>query len=280
MLRSQQLRQGSLGGHNGGFTLIELLIVIAIIALLAAILFPVFARARENARRSSCQSNMKQFGLAILQYTQDYDEKFPKGATGVGSGWGGQTYPYVKSIQLYKCPSDSTVAGTFVPAGYTGPAYVVSYYYNNNFAGVTPYDQAYNNAQGTAISQSQIKDPTQSVLLWEATGASFYPNTAGENVAPASNAHDAYGGLPATGQLSGGYNSGWVNSGLGSTPRHFDGANYLAADGHVKWLKPEKVSAGRTNFTGDGSQNAGNPASAEATTYAGADKHAMTMSAK
>ena len=61
-----------------GFTLIELLVVFAIIAILAAILFPVFARARENARRASCQSNLKQIGLGIMQYTQDYDEKMPR----------------------------------------------------------------------------------------------------------------------------------------------------------------------------------------------------------
>src|SRR5688500_6579567 len=84
---------------RNGFTLIELLVVIAIIAILAAILFPVFARARENARRSSCQSNMKQLGLGMMQYTQDYDEKLPcgvyQGVNGTnGQGWGGQVYSY------------------------------------------------------------------------------------------------------------------------------------------------------------------------------------------
>jgi prepilin-type N-terminal cleavage/methylation domain-containing protein len=72
-----------------GFTLIELLVVIAIIAILAAILFPVFGRARENARRSSCQSNLKQIGLGAMQYTQDYDEQYlPRWTDGNGnSGW-------------------------------------------------------------------------------------------------------------------------------------------------------------------------------------------------
>ena len=97
-----------------GFTLIELLVVIAIIALLAAILFPVFARARENARKSSCLSNLKQLGLGMAQYTQDYDEMITRGWYGSGNGgsdaidkykWQDAIFPYVKSEQLYNCPS-------------------------------------------------------------------------------------------------------------------------------------------------------------------------------
>jgi prepilin-type N-terminal cleavage/methylation domain-containing protein/prepilin-type processing-associated H-X9-DG protein len=92
------------------FTLIELLVVIAIIAILAAILFPVFARARENARRASCQSNLKQIGLGILQYVQDYDEKFPPATVSDPNvvGWAGAIQPYVKSEQLFRCPSSLT----------------------------------------------------------------------------------------------------------------------------------------------------------------------------
>ena len=100
---------------RSAFTLIELLVVIAIIAILAAILFPVFGRARENARRSSCQSNLKQIGLGILQYTQDYDETMPQvsdsDTAGAGS-WRSAAQPYVKSKQLFRCPSQSKVERT------------------------------------------------------------------------------------------------------------------------------------------------------------------------
>ena len=92
------------------FTLIELLVVIAIIAILAAILFPVFARARENARRSSCMSNLKQIGLGTMQYTQDYDEYLPNDNYGnalTDAKWMDVVYPYIKSEQLFTCPSDA-----------------------------------------------------------------------------------------------------------------------------------------------------------------------------
>src|SRR5688500_10108661 len=97
-----------------GFTLIELLVVIAIIAILAALLFPVFARARENARRASCQSNLKQIALGTVQYTQDYDSKLPRWDNSPPD-WAGFTgtphptiyllSPYIKSDQMWRCPS-------------------------------------------------------------------------------------------------------------------------------------------------------------------------------
>ncbi len=99
--------------RRGAFTLIELLVVIAIIAILAAILFPVFARAREKARQASCQSNLKQIALAFKMYITDYDQRYPKawwqGCTVVGGGadtnWRDVIYPYIMNSQLYECPS-------------------------------------------------------------------------------------------------------------------------------------------------------------------------------
>lgn len=95
-----------------GFTLIELLVFIAMIVILAAILFPVFARARENARRTSCASNLKQIGLGVMQYTQDYDEAYPNfnffvNADNVRVDWSLAIQRYVKNMQLFVCPSDT-----------------------------------------------------------------------------------------------------------------------------------------------------------------------------
>ena len=127
--------------HKTAFTLIELLVVIAIIAILAAILFPVFARARENARRSSCLSNVKQIGLGLLQYAQDYDESFPAArTTGTSVSWRWMIQPYLKSTQVNSCPSrqgkqfttggngltfEISYGGNWIPGG--GPTGINSY---------------------------------------------------------------------------------------------------------------------------------------------------------
>src|SRR5579859_8096488 len=106
-----------LGASRRAFTLIELLVVIAIIAILAAILFPVFAQAREKARAISCLSNGLQTGMAIAQYTQDYDELMPSGRAFAGDpnfnqhkgqAWASQCQAYIKNAQIFKCPDDST----------------------------------------------------------------------------------------------------------------------------------------------------------------------------
>ncbi|MES2465217.1 MAG: DUF1559 domain-containing protein [Armatimonadota bacterium] len=96
---------------HGAFTLIELLVVIAIIAILAAILFPVFAQAREKARQTSCLSNEKQIGLGFMQYSQDYDETFPLSQwTSWNNGWAVAVQPYTKSYDVFTCPSDADLA--------------------------------------------------------------------------------------------------------------------------------------------------------------------------
>ena len=102
--------------HRSAFTLIELLVVIAVISVLAAILFPVFGRARENARRTSCMSNLKQIGLAFLQYTADYDEAYPLTSYSAGGpsapnvSWTLGAAPYMKSTQIFRCPSDTSLS--------------------------------------------------------------------------------------------------------------------------------------------------------------------------
>src|SRR5687767_8686968 len=113
--RDQKRYTRTSGTGNYGFTLIELLVVIAIIAILAAILFPVFARARENARRSSCSSNIRQLGLALKQYIQDYDERYPEAQTivnGTDIGWAQNLQPYAKNLQLFQCPTEASPNGS------------------------------------------------------------------------------------------------------------------------------------------------------------------------
>jgi prepilin-type N-terminal cleavage/methylation domain-containing protein/prepilin-type processing-associated H-X9-DG protein len=206
--------------RNQGFTLIELLVVIAIISILAAILFPVFARARENARRAGCQSNLKQLGLTIMQYTQDYDEKMPPPyiniyETGSWDYWDKQIQPYVKSTQLLSCPSaPPQVTGGQV---YSWPQYGMNVQMDAGVASV-------NSANHTGISLSAINNPSELLLLCENRRADS-PNSPGYvYVFYDSSTWFGVVGVPYA--------------------QHFDGANLLYADGHVKW---QKVTALTTN---------------------------------
>ncbi len=231
---------------KSAFTLIELLVVIAIIAILAAILFPVFARARENARRSSCQSNLKQIGLGIFQYTQDYDEKLPA-AGGDKQGdmpWQLATQPYLKSTQIFKCPSNTGSATDIVaqsnPNNVANGGIPVSYICNGGGSYSDSFSGAFgNNADGSvgqrpmnrsadnnrAISGgaalAQLDSSSQTILVFE-------------NGRPASANSDLYNASDLT---------------VGNTPlqSHLGTTNFLFADGHVKSLKPLSTVAGGVN---------------------------------
>jgi prepilin-type N-terminal cleavage/methylation domain-containing protein/prepilin-type processing-associated H-X9-DG protein len=206
------MRLNELSRKNRAFTLIELLVVIAIIAILAAILFPVFARARESARRASCQSNLKQIGLASMQYNQDYDEKYlPTQPLDPSAPANGATFvtllqPYIKSTQVFICPSATGSDNTALPLP-TG---------DHNWSAPSPpwlsasrasYGMNANLEDTTGRSLASVSEPATSVAFFDST----WYDSPGPNIAGPSN--DA------------------VYQGS----RHFDGINIAYADGHVKW---------------------------------------------
>ena len=205
-----------------GFTLIELLVVIAIIAILAAILFPVFARAREKARQSSCLSNVKQLGLAVMMYTQDYDERLPLQyhnsgslpastllAPGGRSVWYVYIEPYLKNREILACPSQTQeyfyVQDDSASMQVTDP--VLGYGWNYNFCYVQP------------VKLAQISEPASVVVICEQSGALPYGRW--------FNQADA-----------GSKNFVW------DYDRHNGGANYAFCDGHSKWVSGERVPHG------------------------------------
>jgi prepilin-type N-terminal cleavage/methylation domain-containing protein/prepilin-type processing-associated H-X9-DG protein len=220
-----------------GFTLIELLVVIAIIAILAAILFPVFARARENARRTSCLSNLKQIGLGFAQYTQDYDEKYPQLVTGTGwastgdwqtcpsssqpcgrfyvdngngtpvyaVSWMDEIYPYVKSAQIFVCPS--------APAAPPIP----SYGYSTQFGSY---------GVGPGIAVATVQRPAECVMALDFNTQYFYAGPWGQS---------------------------WNEQRVAP---HLDTGNVVYADGHAKSRsKADGVFWDQTNWTSTSSTN-------------------------
>jgi prepilin-type N-terminal cleavage/methylation domain-containing protein/prepilin-type processing-associated H-X9-DG protein len=234
-----------------GFTLIELLVVIAIIAILAAILFPVFAQAREKARAITCASNEDQIGLGIIQYTQDNNETYPitNGGDPQGGNWAQQIYPYVKSTGVFECP-DSTDAGRFNPSNTAsnngtstwmgtsntsiGAQAIPVSYGMSNFIGA--HNQVENNGPDMACTDGYVNEPASKILVAE--------RNAGE-----------YGGNNQDGM-------GWFDwDGTGQYSFYTDGRadhtqrmNVLFCDGHVQSVSPAQTagnaSTGALNMWG------------------------------
>jgi prepilin-type N-terminal cleavage/methylation domain-containing protein/prepilin-type processing-associated H-X9-DG protein len=245
--------------RRSAFTLIELLVVIAIIAILAAILFPVFATAREKARQTTCASNLKQIGLAMVQYNEDNDETFPIEWWTTPTSWYPSTYyfmqcfyPYVKSTAVWVCPDDAAMttpgqgwceyggqntnnagAGPYVPT--SGCGYYYSYMPNYYLWEYAPNG---NTNPPSPLPMSLPLIPTPSTIIAFAEGPGY------------SAAGVANSWFPET-------NDGWAfvynnplnnpacvaatNCSARVTYPHSSGSNFLFCDGHVKWL-PESIA--------------------------------------
>lgn len=194
-------------GRLNAFTLIELLVVIAIIAILAAILFPVFGRARENARRASCQSNLKQIALGMQQYTQDFDETFLEQDVANDYHYAHILQPYLKSRQIFVCPS---AAGPTVDITATFPSDGRDYSWISESTTYGNYTGSYGmNSVLHGAALAEIQEPARTAMLFDA------------------------GHVAATGA---------ADPRIFGSARHFEGYNVAYADGHVKWFNRRRAA--------------------------------------
>lgn len=225
--------------RSPGFTLIELLVVVAIISILAAILFPVFARARENARRASCLSNLKQLALGAMMYVQDFDETYPYALTKIPTDvntpggvwftdiweWPQVLYPYTKTMQITICPSGDGSSITSATQGHYGV--------NLN---LFPY--GHTATVPSPVKLAQVQAASNTYMFMDSGVYAMSPSVALRTTL-SSNQY-----LPGVGDAGTSTCSEpakpWRESDCQSG-RHFGGVNMAFADGHAKWLKTSVV---------------------------------------
>lgn len=222
------------GCRNRAFTLIELLVVIAIIAILAAILFPVFAQAREKARTASCSSNVRQLGLGVRMYVQDYDERFPFGGWMPNADatweWQNSTASYIKNKGIYYCPSSGD--------DNENPSNPQEWAWNRN-----PVSYLYNNQLGinrTPVKDAQVASPSDTFMLmdghsdWGGRNGVDWMGRPGTVWQMEDTVFGNNASLP----------TGWLQwqGFTWALPRHSGGGNVCYADGHVKYIKTSPVN--------------------------------------